>query len=154
MRQWNLYATLRIDFAQLGRQESREKDKKDSDDSDDEKGGKEKAKEKEKKKEKEKSRKEKEKKEKEKSKKDKKEKEKDKEKDKDRDKEKSRKRARSSSSWVRSTEECGKASDYVWLCNALHISSSKPMAILLLGLHVVQVCNLCVWVHFMTRGEV
>ena len=103
-----LYPTLRINFAQLGRQESREKDKKDSDESDDEKGGKEKAKEKEKKKEKEKSRKEKEKKEKEKSKKDKKEKEKDKEKDKDRDKEKSRKRARSSSSWVRSAKKAEK----------------------------------------------
>lgn len=115
--------TLRINFAQLARQESREKDKKDSDESDDEKGGKEKAKEKEKKKEKEKSRKEKEKKEKEKSKKDKKEKEKDKEKDKDRDKEKSRKRARSSSSWVRSAKKVEK---WVTMCGFAYIQFQVP----------------------------
>ena len=42
-------------------------------------------------------------------------------------------------------EESGKVSDYdcVWLC-IYPVPSSKPVAILLLGLHVVQVCNLCV----------
>lgn len=48
-------------------------------------------------------------------------------------------------------EESEKMRDYVWLC-IYPVPSSKPMAILLLGLHVVQVCNLCVKVHFMTIG--
>ena len=118
-----LYPTLRINFAQLGRQESREKDKKDSDESDDEKGGKEKAKEKEKKKEKEKSRKEK----KERRKKSPRRTKKRRRKTKRKTKIVTRKRAAKERVHLRREFEARRKrkSEWLWLCVALHISGSK-----------------------------